>query len=198
MRNKKKIFYFFTLLFFLNSCSYHLGRNEDSKISTVSVPYVKGDFSGLFTQEVIRQISNTPSLTYRYSNADSKLKIAIIDNKVDQIGYKYDRDKKDQRKKNIRQTESRQTITVNIELMDNKTNETILGPYKISADEAFDYVDQDNLNDLSFVDSNGNRETVLAFSLGQLESFENAKDASLKPIYIQLAQKIVDAISSQW
>jgi hypothetical protein len=194
----KKSSFFLLLLIFLNSCNYHLGKNDDTKISTINVPYVKGDFSGLFTQEVIRQISASPSLTYKYVNADAKLKITIIDNKVNQIGYKYDRDKEDRRKKNLRQTESRQTVTVSVEIVDNRSNETVLGPYKISADAAFDYVDQDNLNDLSFTQSNGNRETVLAFSLGQLESFENAKDASLKPIYAELAQKIVDTISNQW
>jgi hypothetical protein len=197
MKIKKNIF-FFLFLIFLSSCSYHLGKNDDTKISTLNVPYIQGDFSGLFTQEVIRQLSSSPCLTYKYVNADAKLKIEIIDNKVNQIGYKYDRDKEDKRKKNLRQTESRQTITVNVEVVDNRTKETVIGPYKISADATFDYVDPDNLNDLSFIDSNGNRETVLAFSLGQLESFENAKDASLKPIYIELAQKIVDAISNQW
>ncbi|NGX28896.1 MAG: LPS-assembly lipoprotein LptE [Candidatus Anoxychlamydiales bacterium] len=186
------------LIFLLTSCGYHLGRSQNAENISVSVPYISDDFSGIFTNEIIKQVSNSSSLSYNYSNADYFLDIKIIENSTRQIGYKYDRNNQNARQKNLRSTEGRQQVTALVELIEKRTNVTKFGPYKIKASSEFDYVDQDSLNDLSFVNPIGQRGTVLSFSLGQLESIESAKEATLKPLYEKLAKKIVDAISTYW
>jgi len=190
----KTLFFFL----FLTSCGYHFGRAEICQKIDMCVPYIKGDFNGLFTNELIKQVSYSSNLNYKYASADYILRVEILSENTKQIGYKYDRDNQNQRKKNIRATENRQTIIAKVELIDIKTNEIKFGPFQVKADSEFDYVDPDSLNDLSFIDSNGNRSTVLSYSLGQLESIENAKEASLKPLYQNLSKKIVDAILAYW
>lgn len=185
------------LLFLLTSCSYHAGRSNSTEKIVVSVPYIKGDYNGLFTNELIKQISYSPSFNYTYSHSDYLLKVEILSDITDQIGYKYDRNNENQRQKYIRATEGRQTVVAIVELVDLKTNETKYGPFEVKADSEFDYVDPDSLNDLSFV-VDDKRVTVLAYSLGQLESIDSAKEASLKPLYECLSKKIVDAILAYW
>lgn len=189
-------FLFFFLL--LSSCGYHLGRTKNSEKIEISIPYIKDDFNGLFTNELIKQVSYCPNISYKYTDADYVLNIKILSKSTKQIGYKYDRNNQNVRKKNLRPTEGRQIITVNVEMVDAKTNQTKFGPFQVSADSAFDYVEQDSLNDLSFIAPNGQRLTVLSYSLGQLESIESAKEAALKPLYESLSKKIVDAISAYW
>jgi hypothetical protein len=193
MRNS--LLFFFLLL---TSCGYNPGRSQHSEKIVVCVPYIKGDFNGLFTNELIKQISYSPSLNYKYSNSDYTLKVEILSDTTKQIGYKYDRDNNNQRRKNIRATEGRQTVLARVELIDKKTDLIKFGPFEVQADSEFDYVDPDSLNDLSFIAPNGQRVTVLAYSLGQLESIEDAKEAALKPLYENLSKKIVDAILAYW
>ncbi|NGX33897.1 MAG: hypothetical protein K1060chlam1_00239 [Candidatus Anoxychlamydiales bacterium] len=189
---------FIFLFLFLTSCGYHLGRSQNYQNAEISVPYIEKDLSGYFSQELIKQISYSSNLNYKYSNADYTLCVKIIDSNTSQIGYKYDRNNENVRQNNLRATEGRQKITARVELIDKNSNCTKFGPFDISANADFDYVDPDSLNDLSFIDPNGNRTTVLAFSLGQLESIESAKEAASKPLYEKLAKKIVDAISAYW
>lgn len=186
------------LIFLLTSCGYHLGRSKNTENISICVPYISDDFSGLFTNEVIKQVSNSSQMSYNFSNADYILDIKIIENSTKQIGYKYDRNNQNVRQKNLRATEGREQITALVELIEKRTNITKFGPYKVKASSEFDYVDQDSLNDLSFIDPNGQRTTVLSFSLGQLESIESAKEAALKPLYERLAKKVVDAILTYW
>lgn len=188
----------FLLFLFLSSCSYHLGRSSNLENISVCVPYIRDDFSGLFTNEIIKQVSNSAQLSYNISNADYILDIKIIDNSTKQIGYKYDRNNQNIRQNNLRATEGRQEVTALVRLIDKRTNVDKFGPYRVKASSEFDYVDQDSLNDLSFIDANNQRTTVLSFSLGQLESIESAKQATLKPLYAKLAKKIVDAILAYW
>jgi len=187
---------FFLLL--LSSCGYHLGRTKNLDKIYISVPYVKDDFSGLFTNALIKEVSFSPNMKYKYNNSDFILSVKIIQDTTKQIGYKYDRDNQNRRRKNIRATEGRQIITAQVELIEKSTNIAKFGPLSVSASAEFDYVDEDSLNDLSFIDPNDQRTTVLAYSLGQLESIENAKEATLHPLYERLAKKIVDAISAYW
>ena len=81
MRNS---FLFFLL--FLTSCGYRFGRSQNNERINISVPYIQGDFSAYFTNELIKQVSYSPNLNYKYSNADYILCVKIIDSNTSTIG----------------------------------------------------------------------------------------------------------------
>ena len=93
--------------------------------------------------------------------------------------------------------EARKILSVEVTLLRGDSGEAVFGPYVLEADADFDYVDGDSYQDLMFVDPQGVSQAVLLFSLGQLEPYEAAMDASMRLLYSRLAQKIVDVISSQ-
>ncbi len=99
--------------------------------------------------------------------------------------------------KNLLASERRKTVTVQAALYESQSNEIVSGPFRIEAAVDFDYVDGDSIQDLVFVGPNGISQVVLPFSLGQLESSEAAEEAAMRPLNVQIATKIVDAIFAE-
>ncbi len=86
-------------------------------------------------------------------------------------------------------------MNAKVVLKETSSDQIIQGPFIISADTDYDYVDGDSIQDLAFINSEGQSITVLPFSLGQLESIESAQESATKPLYRKLAQKIADTIA---
>ncbi|OGN60133.1 MAG: hypothetical protein A3F40_05130 [Chlamydiae bacterium RIFCSPHIGHO2_12_FULL_27_8] len=143
-------------------------------------------------------MSSYPNLKYFYSKADYIIKVNIISKSTKQIGYKYDRNNQNIRQKYLRATEGNISITANVNVFEKNNNKLILGPFNVTADADFDYIDAESINDQSFIDSNGNIRTILSYSLGQLEGIDTAKEAALTPLYRKLSKKIIDSISIYW
>ena len=183
------------LLFLACSCSYRLRSPGNLSVRTVNVPYITGDREGVLTQSIIYQLSSDGFLEYRPSHADCELKVEILEKKNDQIGYRRDRDG-DTVKKNLMPTESRQTIKAKVSL-ESSDHDIIWGPTIITADVDYDYVEQDSLEDLSFLNPKGELESVLSFSLGQMESVGSAQISALKPLYSKLARNIAEALKGE-
>jgi hypothetical protein len=189
---KSKVFFFCSFIF--TSCGYQLTNHP---LKSISVSFVEGDIDGMFTSELIHSIYTSPLVTYSNNSGDYQLSVKILNVEEDQIGYKRDRLKSDgSLKRNIRATEGRKTIEITAELKDRYTNKVVWGPCVLKGDTDYDYVDQDSLFDLSFINPSGVRTTVLSFSLGQLESIDDAQLAATSPVYRLLAQKIVDAMTT--
>ena len=173
----------------LTSCGYHTAASDD--ITTISIPYVEGDNQGQFTAEIIRQLANSDMYEIVKRDGDLVLKVAMAGDLNDIVGFQYDRTvHKGKVERNLMPTENRRMVTVLVTLLDGYTDEVVLGPLKISATGDYDYIDVNSLKALSFHNSQGKREKVIDFSLGQLDSIEGAQDAVMTPIYQQLAQKI--------
>lgn len=187
---------FFLCLF--SSCGYQGGFGSQGSVLTV--PYIEGDANGFFTSALIREINESSSFRYSNHDGDLLLKVVILENGNSQIGYRRDPIVENgSEQNNIRPSEGRKSLKVQVSLEETNSKEAVWGPHIFSADSDYDYVDQDSFQDLTFNDpQTGSLITVLQFSLGQLEAFENAQDAALTPLYRNLSQKIVDAISSAW
>lgn len=189
-----------TCVFFLlalTGCGYRWQPGEAESYS-ITVPFIKGDEDGLFTSEVTRALAASGIADIRFHGGDYRLEISILQDSKETLGFRKDRQKVDGKtKRNMVACEARKNLSVEVTLFRGEGDEAVLGPYVLEADVDFDYVDGDSYQDLMFIDPHGVSQAVLPFSLGQLESYEAAQDAAMRPLYSRLAQKIVDVISSQ-
>jgi len=184
----------------LAACGYRWQPEyPDGQRPTLAVPFVIGDAEGNLTAELVRALSRSGLADIKNGTAHYRLEVKIQNGSIETVGYRRDRQIiKGESKKNLLASEGRRSMTVEAVLYHGKTDEVAYGPYVISADADYDYVDGDSLQDLAFTGSGGGQIIVLPFSLGQLESNEAAQEAAARPLYIQLAQKIVDVIFSEW
>jgi len=163
----------------------------------MTVPFANGDEDGAFTAEIIRTLSSSGLADVRSFGGEYQLQVTVVKEEQEKIGFRVDPQKVDGKvKKNLLSSEGRKSMTIEAALI--YGGEVAYGPYLITADAEYDYVDGDSIQDLTFINPSGSLVTVLPFSLGQLESIESAQQAATRPLYRKLAQKIVDAISSEW
>jgi hypothetical protein len=188
------------LVTLVTGCNYRFEGKQSSVFSgtTISVPYIKGDFKGMLTDEVIRQLAASGQFTPVQSDGALLLKVTILSNSNQKIGYRHHRDDTTGRiRKRLMPTEDRCTITAEVMLFDEITDTLLIGPEVVSASGEYDYVDPDSIRELAFIDAQGRERVVLDFSLGQLDSIEGAQDDVAAPVFRALAQKIIDGILNQ-
>lgn len=193
-----KLFGYTTVLclFLLSGCGYHFeGTEKQASTVTISVPYIKGDPEGELNKELIHALSSSGQFDCVHSGGMFILEAAIIADSDSRIGYRFDRNPTTGKlRDNIIGTENRRALSIEVKLINAYTQEIVAGPQLITAHADYDYVDSNSVRDLTFVGPHGSAQTVIQFSLGQLDSVEGAHDDSAKPIYQILAQKIVDGL----
>ncbi len=192
------IFAFFCL--YLSSCGYRWEPDYPNGVRpSIAVPFVIGDEEGNLTSEIVRALNSSGLAEVRNSAGDYRLQVTILGSGIETVGYRRDRqDIFGKSRKQLLACEGRKTMTVEATLFEGDTGKVAFGPYQVSADADYDYVDGDSLKDLAFIGATGAEIIVLPFSLGQLESNETAQEASTRPLYNRIAQKIVDVIFSEW
>lgn len=183
----------YLLLLSLPSCGYHTISPEDRV--TLSIPYVRGDEEGFLTSAVISEMNRTGLYDYVNAGGELELKIALVGNNEEVIGFRYDRsEKKGHIKQNLLATENRRHVAAEITLYRASEDQPILGPIVVTASAEFDYIDVSTLRELAFITPSGKREKVIDFSEGQLDSIEGAQDNVLSPLYDDLAKKIAAVV----
>lgn len=182
----------------LTSCGYHVDDDEVlSAFPTISVPYFDGDHSGVLTDIVVKSLSTSGTFNYANRGGSITLEGRIVSDNWENIGYQYDRHPiSGERINRLVPNEGRREVTIEITLVDSRSLKTLYGPFRISACSDYDFIDSDSLQDASFINATGTRESALFFSLGQLDSIDGAKAASLDPIYQRLATKITEGLSN--
>ena len=191
------ITFLFPILLLLFGCGYHFEGSEqdNTSMTTISVPYIKGDREGQLNTEIVRALGSSGQFDCVQSGGMWVLEAAIVSESDDRIGFRYDRNPTTGHlRDNIVGTENRRTINVQISLIDSYTSEVVLGPQIVKAFADYDYVDSNSVRDLTFDGPHGVPIKILDYSLGQLDSVEGAHDDSAALIYRILAQKIVDGI----
>lgn len=190
--------FFLLILFLLTSCGYRFEEKSHANRPTISIAYVSGDQTGLLTHFLVKELSSSGYFQYANNDAELKLSVKILDKSNSVIGYRHDRFNDGSFRKTVMPTEGREKVVVEVSILSSASNNVVLGPYQITTDSDYDFVEKDTLDDLSFVDPLGNRIKVLPFSIGQLEAIESAQTAALTPLYRQVAQKVIDLISAEW
>jgi hypothetical protein len=140
-------------------------------------------------------MNRTGLYEYVSSGGELELKIAIVGNHEEVVGYRYDRsEKKGHLQKNLLATENRRQIAAEVTLWRASEAEPILGPMVVTASADFDYIDVSTIRELAFIAPSGKREKVIDFSEGQLDSIEGAQDNVCSPLYNNLAKKIAAVV----
>jgi hypothetical protein len=187
----------FAIVICLSSCGYRAGHSSLDGVS-ISIPYVKGDDTGIFTSSLVSTFASSNTFSYVHQDGDYDLLVEILAKNTEELGYRHDHHESGGTKKNITESEGRDRVQVQVSLKDNRSGKVIFGPSVFEGFVDYDYIDQKSARDLAFVDSRGVPRSVLSFSLGQLEPISSAQEASLHPLYRDVSQKIVDAISAEW
>lgn len=171
----------------LSSCGFKAGSGElIEEFETISVCFAEGDWQGSLTQTLINEIATRTSLTYVNGGGDLSLVVVLKGLDENNIGFRYDQNKKGKRIDYIIPTETRLRVLADVTLVDQTRGAVLMGPILFEACYEFDH------------DFYSARNSVNIFSLGQLSDYDEALDAALKPLYQELSQKIVDYLLSAW
>ena len=186
--------------FLLSSCGYRWQSNDPLKERpSISISFISGDEEASLTNAIAHALTTSGLVELRQKGADFRLGVSILQGKTETIGYRFNRQKNFGKvRSNLVATEGRRSLTIEAALYRESCDKVAYGPYQLTADVDYDFLDGDSLQDLTFRDQSGAMITVLPFSLGQLEPNEAAQQAALSPLYLCLAQKIVDALAAEW
>ena len=182
-------------LLLLAGCGYHFeGDPSSESLTTISVPYIKGDSEGVLNGEIAKALTTSGVFDYAHSAGAWVLEAAIISDGDDRIGFRYDRNPTTGTlRDNIVGTENRRTLGIEFKLIDPHSEEIVFGPEVITVTADYDYVDGNSIRDLVFIEE-GKPRTVLDFSVGQLDNVVGAHDDVNYPIYQMAAQKITQRL----
>jgi len=180
------IFIFFTSLVF-SGCGYKMGQGTiPSLYQTISVPYAIGDEDGSLTASIIKEFEKNGGLTYVNDTGQLKLIVKVIDLRDQNIGFRYDRDRRERLNDSIIPTETRMTAVAEVCVLECLTGKQVMGPLIINASVDFDH------------DFYSSRNGINIFSLGQLTDIDAARDSVRIPLNETLGKKIVEYINESW
>lgn len=167
----------------LTSCGYQLGSGGSLPRMTVGIPFIDGDKDGLFTEELIRQISSRTSLTYSDDNPQTVLIVKLLELRDENVGFRYDRKRSGELRHTIIPVETRLETQAEITLYSVGSGCILLGPVVVGATIDFDH------------EYYPNRNAVNVFSLGQLTDIDAARDAAILPLSRELARRVADYLT---
>jgi hypothetical protein len=131
-------------------------------------------------------VAQSGTFEYRREGGALLLQVDVIDTSDENIGFRYDRNKKGKIKKRLIPDETRTSILVEVSVVEVGTGTILLGPARLSANVEFDH------------DYYSSRNGVNIFSLGQLTDYDEAHSAARRPLNYALARKIVDYLNNNW
>lgn len=165
-------------ILFFTSCQGHFSSKETAP--TMSIPYVEGDSDGKMTSFLVDTIAKDGAFEYVQSGGSLTLNVKILDHKYDNIGFRYDPKRTKKQVKRVIPSESRSKLLAEVELVDNTTQQVVLGPAHIVAYADYDHQNYSINNDIN------------VFSLGQLSDIDTASDVIDIASFRSLAREISD------
>ncbi len=176
----------------LVSCGYHTSNSLQNDCVTLSVPLITIDEEGELRNSLIKELSSTKAFVYSSSPSRYQLLVDVVEDKVDAIGYMWDRKPQDgKREDRLYPSEKRRFLEVKVRIIDTETNSDLVKPFYLSTRKDFDFVNPTVLGNIEFIDAKSQRQSVLQFSQGQLDSEEGGQHASYSSLFSDLASRIV-------
>ncbi len=178
---------FVLVLLSLMSCGYYAGDGSLSQqYETITIPYAKNDLDGFLTKELTKVFATDSDLRVENCEADLILNVELLNIDEENIGFRYDRNKRGELIHEVIPVETRLIARAIVSLVDASSGCLVVQPIVIEATYDFDH------------DYNSPLNSVNIFSLGQLTDYDEAYDAAVKPLYHNLARKICDYVSDVW
>ena len=171
---------------FLIACGYRFDcENCLGCAKTLSLAPIKGDWDGDLTAALTAEIARSGCFEYRRTGGAVTLQVSLTDFDDENIGFRYERNKRGHIRKAIIPTETRITAIAEVSLVEEGSGQVLFGPVEVKAQVDFDH---------DYYASRKNAK-VNVFSLGQLTDYDDAYEDALRPLNRVLAQKIADLIS---
>lgn len=180
----------------LSSCGYR-GVYCDPKVHAkpVSVALISIDDNGIFRQKLARALSATGQYYYSSYPTRYQLCVEILQNQTHMVGYMWDRSPiTGVRLDRLYPSEQRRFIKAKVTLKDTELKENLINPFEIYTQVDFDFVNPTVLKNVQFKDVFRQTQSVLQYSLGQLDSEEGGQNESYEPLFDLLTEKIISGI----
>ena len=182
-----RVLFLVLTLFLFSSCHYQFGRGDlSNQYRTISVPYVKDDQKGELTANLIKRLESSGAFHYVSQGGDLILKVELLEFREENLEFRYDRKRTGELKHSIIPTETRVTALAEVFVIEGATGKVVRGPTRITASAEFDHTYY------------ATPEEVNVFSLGQLNDFDDARDAVMHPLNRHLSERIVDYVINSW
>jgi hypothetical protein len=188
------IYYLSAFIFLCIGCTGYHSLNQplsykESPLS-IAIPVIKGDVDGILRNALVEEFSTSGGYCYKPRDAKYDLVVKIVSNTKDRIGYKYDQQPiSGKRIQRLVPNEGRKSVDIDATLVDRFTKKKIKGPIRVSGFADYDYVNSNSFENMTVDPESGNFQSVLAYSLGQLGSEEEASNAALNPAFRSVAKK---------
>jgi hypothetical protein len=154
------------------------------RYQTICVPYTEGELSGPLTGALARQLAQSP---YRYVSSEGSLTLYVNVVEVNRRprGYRYDATVHNKPTKLVVTAEEEVELVAEVRLVDS-TGCPVLPCTRVRASLDYDFQPKET------------RTSQLAFSLGELDSVNAARQVAATAATDLLAQRIVDMLSTVW
>lgn len=173
------------LSIFLSSCGYKWGAAENLPFrSKIYVPFVEGDFYGMMTASLVQEIARSGSFIYSSYDADYDLIVTLSEVVEENIGFRYQPDRRHQEVHLLVPSEGRLTVEATVKIICRESGEPIAEPLIL-----VEFVDFDH----DYYSSHNNTNIL---SLGQLTEIDEAEDVAMRHLYRRLAKRIVDDLEA--
>lgn len=174
-------------IFCLTSCGYSWGTGGCvEQYCSICIPYVEGDYEGHLTNFLIHEISSKGHLRYQHSGGQLILEVTIRDLRIDNVGFRYDRQGDGFSIDTVVPTETRLTALAEVSVRESCSDSVVIGPDLVTASVVFDH------------DFYSNQGGVNVFSLGQLNNLDLAEQEAYRPLYRELARRVREHIYASW
>ena len=183
----------FALFVLLPSCGYQWGERESLSLPSLSIPYLKGDTYGLFTEALIRELSCQGGMVLQRGSSDLIFDGSMCLDRAEPAGFQFDPWALGKGKRLVA-NEERRLVEMEFSILSGSTGERLQGPFRVGEFVDYDFVISDSLRDLSFTSSGGKRESTLAFSLGQLDAKAGAFYSAAPLLAQRVAKKVATSL----
>jgi|JI9StandDraft_1071089.scaffolds.fasta_scaffold22057_4 hypothetical protein len=188
----------FLIFAILTGCGYHTTLSKEDPL-TISIPLITNDEEGYLRNFLAKELTSSGGFIYTAHTCRYQLIVEILQDKIDAVGYSWDKTPLEgDREKRLYPSEERRVIQAKVRILDTDTDKDRVPPFLVTSRVQFDFVNPTVLENIEFVDLTGEKMTVLQFSQGQLDSQEGGRDASYKPLYKDLASRIVGKLFLQY